>query len=401
MTFCSAFVVAAFLASTCSSVVKGAPQQLWRFSGRTDRTGAVSISGSPALSPDGRTLYIGSDDTSIYALSASTGKAIWEFATSGGVPSTPTVSADGTVVYCGSVDGHMYAINAATGTKLWAFDARAVPSPFPMWGIFGQSLSPDGNVLYFGSESSVFFALDARNGDLKWHAETGYEDIQTPAISPDGKVVYTCSQNLNPSYSNLYAWYTQDGSVAWQVDIAESECNGLSLSASGDVLYVGADGVVKAVNTSHGAVLWASAPCEAGSSVFTKPVPAGGAVYVGCSRDDSSVYKLHATDGKIVWSFATGDNIDGAPHVGASGELVYVGSWDGNLYALTTDGGQKKWEFDLPQPPYPACIHSEPAVSQDETRVYFGSQNGNVYAVRYLSVAPSSANRTSLDTSYV
>jgi outer membrane protein assembly factor BamB len=38
--------------------------------------------------------------------------------------------------------------------------------------------------------------------------------------------------------------------------------------------------------------------------------------------------------GKKRWSFPTGDQVYSSPTV--AGEMVYVGSWDGNLYAVQT-----------------------------------------------------------------
>jgi hypothetical protein len=61
-------------------------------------------------------VYVGSDDSNVYALNATTGAKLWGFTTGYWVYSSPAV-ANGTV-YVGSVDGNVYAIgNAAAATS--------------------------------------------------------------------------------------------------------------------------------------------------------------------------------------------------------------------------------------------------------------------------------------------
>jgi outer membrane protein assembly factor BamB len=76
------------------------------------------VDSSPAVATG--VVYVGSEDSNVYALNASSGAKLWSYATSmGGVHSSPAV-ANG-VVYVGSEDSDVYALNAKTGAKLWAF----------------------------------------------------------------------------------------------------------------------------------------------------------------------------------------------------------------------------------------------------------------------------------------
>jgi hypothetical protein len=103
-------------------------------------TGSRVVS-SPTVSNG--TVYVGSDDSSIYALDASTGDEEWSVSTGGFVQSSPTVS-NGTV-YVGSNDNSIYALDASTGDEEWSVST----------GGFVQS-SPtvaDGTV-YVGSQNN-------------------------------------------------------------------------------------------------------------------------------------------------------------------------------------------------------------------------------------------------------
>jgi outer membrane protein assembly factor BamB len=53
-------------------------------------------------------VYVGSNDSHLYAVDAKTGREKWKFKTGGKVLSSPAV-ANG-VVYVGSEDGYLYAI---------------------------------------------------------------------------------------------------------------------------------------------------------------------------------------------------------------------------------------------------------------------------------------------------
>jgi len=94
---------------------------LWEF-----QTGG-SVESSPAISSDG-TVYIGSRDKKLYALSGKTGLKLWEFVTGGGVDSSPAIGSDGTV-YVGE--------GGRGGNKLYAIktDSKVLAkSPWPMRG---------------------------------------------------------------------------------------------------------------------------------------------------------------------------------------------------------------------------------------------------------------------------
>jgi outer membrane protein assembly factor BamB len=54
-------------------------------------------------------------------------------------------------------------------------------------------------------------------------------------------------------------------------------------------------------------------------------------VYVG--SDDWFIYALDASTGGLIWSYETGGNVHSAPTV--VGGVVYFGSWDDSVYALT------------------------------------------------------------------
>lgn len=74
----------------------------------------------------------------------------------------------------------------------------------------------------------------------------------------------------------------------------------------------------------------------------------------------------------LVWKFKTGGRVISSPLV--VGDVVYVGSTDGSLYAVNRADGTQKWKFDSKGP-----ISSSPAYHNG--LVYISSLDGLVYAI--------------------
>ena len=75
---------------------------------------------------------------------------------------------------------------------------------------------------------------------------------------------------------------------------------------------------------------------------------------------------------RLDWSLKTGDEIRGSAVF--AGGSIYVGSYDGNLYALDESDGSVRWRFKSRR-----GIVSKPAVNAE--LVVFGSEDKSVYAV--------------------
>ncbi len=85
------------------------------------------------------------------------------------------------------------------------------------------------------------------------------------------------------------------------------------------------------------------------------------------------------------WKFETDGEIDCSPSVGPDG-TVYIGSDDGNLYAIDPETGLEKWRFLTG-----AEIQSSPAVGTDGT-IYFGSLDNIFYALKPNGIVKWSYN---------
>ncbi len=75
------------------------------------------------------------------------------------------------------------------------------------------------------------------------------------------------------------------------------------------------------------------------------------------------------------WTSPTGSPVWGPPAIGAEG-TIYFGSWNGNLYALNPTNGSVKWTYTTTG----AAMDSSPAIGADGT-IYIGSADGYLYAL--------------------
>ena len=201
---------------------------LWSF-----QTGGW-VRSSPAVA-DGK-VYVGSTDSKVYALDASTGAPIWNSATGCIDMSSPAV-ADGKV-YVGSTDSKVYALDALTGGLIWSYQTGSV--------VYSSPAVADGKV-YVGGGSSLY-AFDALTGAFIWSYQTGDWVLSSPAVA-DGKV-YVGSANPVSSDGKVYALDALTGGFIWSYQTGIWVLSSPAV-ADGKV-YVGSDdGQVLAFGASH------------------------------------------------------------------------------------------------------------------------------------------------------
>ena len=173
------------LLHTGRGVSGGATSTLkWKFTTGND------LYSSPAVGSDG-TIYVGSQDDSVYAINPANGSQKWKFTTGNAVDSSPAIGSDGSI-YVGSYDGNLYAISSANGIQKWKFKTGGSVN----WT--SPAIGPDGTI-YVGSEDSKVYAINSANGSVKWAFTTGKGVESSPAIGPDG-TIYLASND-----HNLYA----------------------------------------------------------------------------------------------------------------------------------------------------------------------------------------------------
>ncbi len=236
------------------------------------------VYGTPAIGSDG-TVYVGTDKGTLAAI-APNGKKKWTFKTSDLIAGSPTIDADGLIyvtadsVYCLDAGGH----------RRWAFGAPNGDY------FFASAVVGDGGVVYVGNTDGFLYCLGPE-GRQQWRAPVPDEDEIRPEVivGPDSAL-----------YFGTDGYYlcrkTPEGTPTVAFEALDILVGTAAVSDKGTVYFLPDDGILYAV-AANGRLLW------------SKEV----------AFDDKEVYYTSA------------------PTIGPDG-TVYVGSWDGGLYAFRGDG---------------------------------------------------------------
>lgn len=152
----------------------------------------------------------------------------------------------------------------------------------------------------------------------------------------------------------VFALAERTGRVVWTAE-AEGAIRARP-TVDGGRVYVPTDGgYLYALDARSGRRLWRAAigqgsrprgTAGGGDDRYERyassAVVAGGRVYVG-SRD-GNLYALDAATGRVLWRAAGGDVISGAPAV--AGGAVVFGSYDGHVRAVAARDGKLRWDVD-------------------------------------------------------
>nr|WP_315195310.1 PQQ-binding-like beta-propeller repeat protein [uncultured Flavobacterium sp.] len=144
-----------------------------------------------------------------------------------------------------------------------------------------------------------------------------------------------------------------------------------------------------------GGLKWAF---KTNGKIFSSPIVHDGIVYIG--SEDGNLYAIHEKTGKIYWKFKTGGAVHSSPAI--FNNTVYIGSFDGYYYAIDSKTGHLKWKFKTGGEKWSGEISflglkpvdqymddlwdfflSTPVINPDSKNpsVFFGSSDGNVYAL--------------------
>ena len=273
---------------------------------------------SSPLVVDGR-VFVGSGDGNVYALDATTGALAWKFATGDVVHASPAY-ADGTIVI-GSWDSYLYALDAATGAQKWRFHGGEDPDIHNQVGFQSSPAVVDGMV-YVGCRDAHVYALDAATGRKKWDYPTSKSWVNgTPAVR-DGTVYVGTSDT-----SRFMALDARTGRLKFTYTAGAYIFSSAALA--GDLAYFGShNGRLYAVNAKTGDLAW-QFQTEGAKRDSMKILNADG----GLNREAMTPTFGDFQDMYVdFYRFVSVGAIMGSPAVEEG--VVYVGSTDGNLYAL-------------------------------------------------------------------
>jgi outer membrane protein assembly factor BamB len=262
---------------------------------------SVGYYAQPALSPDGKTLYIATEQ-----MNGNSGLVQAWANVERGTQTAPTIK--------------------------WSYpltDTDYLPG-----NVFGAVVLNNG-VVYFGDGKGVIYALDAETGRPKWPKPVHTEARIWSSIVVDDQNVYAASQD-----HCLYAINKVSGNQAWKFPDDCTTIDALvgSPTVTDGTVYVGSFGsVLYAVNAQSGKLKWSF---KADGTLWDGPAVVDGVVYFG--DRSGNVYALDAATGQNKkWLAKVEGGVKMTPLV--SDGIVYIGTESNKMYAFKADTGQMVW----------------------------------------------------------
>jgi eukaryotic-like serine/threonine-protein kinase len=271
---------------------------------------------SPAVWND--SVYFGSGDGNVYSLDANSGAQRWKFRTGDVVHASPAI-ADGRL-YIGSWDSYFYALDAETGKELWRFKTGEDDDIHNQVGIQSSATVVNG-LVYFGCRDSKFYALDAGSGKQRWVFPNQGSWVITSPVVHDGIVYFATSDT-----ALFHALDAQTGSPVYSIKFHWPVFS--SPAIAGSTLYLASqDGKLTAIDLNSRQPAWVF-QTDASRKHLPELSKADGAPNYDAVFDSNFYDDLLVGIGKLhaVGTFLSSPVI--------SGDVLYIGSSDGNLYAL-------------------------------------------------------------------
>ena len=224
-------------------------------------------------------------------------------------------------------------------------------------GLVGNAVEYKG-VIYFGENSSYFRAVDAKTGKELWSVKVG-NVINTSVYVDDGCLYFG-------SHDKCVYCVSLGGEILWRF-MSGGIVNSLP-QVYGDVVYFGScDGNFYALSKNRGEEIWRF---SAGSEVIGDPVVSHDRIYFGTIEGKVCCIDLF---GNVVWEYQTGDGIINGQCV-IHDNIIYVGSTDQSMYALSLENGLPVWRFWTGDMVHNKALYHEGVL-------YFGSRDSHLYAV--------------------
>ncbi|RKZ33755.1 hypothetical protein DRQ33_03600 [bacterium] len=346
------------------------------------------IQSSPSQSLSGDTIYIASNDDTLYAVYRD-GTVLWKFALTGDAYySSPAIDSAGNIyIGCNSDDwGYIYSI-APDGSYRWSeYCSPEIPSftyhspkinyvngrvyitgndtvspPEMGWltWIYLDSSDRRSNGLILENawlytapaidENNYIFALHSTPGGLTCY-DSSYliNEVWTHTVPISGEIDFQSSPAIDTARNRIYYGGQNYGS--------NPNCQRLFAV---DYTY---SSHTDAWNFHMGApVQWC-----------TPAIRNDGSIILGANN---GIIRAFSPDGTELWNYTCGGAIVSSPAVDNAGN-VYVGCNDGYLYGFWVDGSLRfKIMLDG------ASIRSSPAISEDN-RIYVGTNGGYLHCIQ-------------------
>lgn len=263
-------------------------------------------------------MFIGANDGNFYSIDIGKGQIVWKYKATAEIISEPLL--DNGVVYFLSGNNTLYSLDASTGKQKWVYSRPDNSSLSVRGGT--RPLLYDGK-LYVGFSDGFLLSLNAETGKVLWEIQLNknkrFRDIDASPVIFENQLYVSGYENY------LYCLNPKTGAVIWKTDgggyhpitVVENK-----------IIYPTTQGEVVALD-KNGNKIWTY---KLESGIATQIKIFKGALVFGESQ--GKLVFLNLNTGKVLGSFDPGRGILGTPTVDLEKNRVYFISNEANLYAI-------------------------------------------------------------------
>ncbi len=317
---------------------------------------------------DGK-FFLGSNDGFLKAFDAKTGAALWT-APASSMFFYSFVYYQGKVIH-GGLDNNVRCWDANTGKLLWTYN------PQTWYGQWSLDFAAANGMIYGKNQDTYLYAINAETGQLVWRQKgpgIGYANHVTVAgdkiYTAMGEYQYRDFETGEYAFPEFNCYDALTGKLLWSLPLENGAPSNMQCNAYGN-LYL-----IPTTATPSKPGYWAYTG-QASDSAVSK----GEVWCISSTTIDWPMFMANAahtaegagpTNLALKWKFTTSGTVVASPSM--SKGICYVGSVDGNVYALDAYTGVKKWSFQTGAP----VVASVAVVNG---KVYTGTESGSAFCL--------------------
>lgn len=274
---------------------------------------------------DGRYLVFGSADSSIYCVNKENGELIWELKTQGAVLGSPLIYDN--VVYIGGSDRKFRAIDLSSGKIIWEFkELKGFVETKPI-------LYEDK--VFFGAWDEYFYCLNSKTGELIWKWKGEKEGIFLspavchPVISNDILFIVAPDRKITALdiHSGKEFWRTDKYIVRETLGISELK-DKIFLRTMNDTI------LALPVSKNFEEPLWIT-KCGFGYDISSAQiVEKEGMIFY--PTKNGVIYALNSSSGEILWKYKISNGFVNTLTVIDKNKIIAT-DFDGNVTCLNVE----------------------------------------------------------------
>lgn len=317
-------------------------------------------------------IYVGTTMGEVICLNQNDGRMIWRMHT--GYPVNASPAYHNGIIYVADGEQRLYALRAADGKLMWQYRMGA-RKPYPWrFDYFYSSPVIDMGVVYIGSDDGYLHALSASTGALIWKQAARTIIRSSPVLLKD-LVLY------GDMDGRLVALNKKTGQPQWTFstigDTLRNEDWGFDRKAilsspvvvNNRILFGCRDGFFYCID-DKGRQLWRG---DHQVSWVISTLAVKDSIVVTGTSDGRFVQAVHLDNGKEIWKFRPNALFWSSAAI--VNEQVYIGSFDGVLYALDLRTGVRQSQFNTDDKILSSAVFAN-------GKLFFGCDNGKLYALQ-------------------